>query len=93
MEIFKNLTKSDKIKMDILEILADYEYHTPSEIAKKLSTNGVTILNNCLFLVFLGLVELDVKHVSRKNYFVKLNHKFKYSVEDLIKKMNSIKMI
>jgi len=49
MEENKKLLKSDQLKIDIIKILLDEKYHTPSEMAIKLRTNSQTIIRNCYF--------------------------------------------
>ena len=76
-EYSKNLTKSDLIKLKILDILSDYKEHTPSEIANYLKTNTKTILNNCYFLKLMGIIQIDEKKTKRTSYYIKLKEGFK----------------
>ena len=83
---FKKLTKSDKIKFKIIKILTDFREHTPSEIATKLKTNGETVLKNCYFLKFLGLIDIDEKKTMRKVYYIKLKqNQNPINIDELIK--------
>ncbi|GAG98772.1 unnamed protein product [marine sediment metagenome] len=79
----KLFTKSDIIKIKIINFLSDYREHTPSEIALYLGTNTNTILNNCNFLNLIGIVDIDEKKTKRTSYFIKLAEGFEF---DLFKK-------
>ena len=83
-----DFTKSDKIKVKILKVLADYLIHTPSEIASVIKTNGTTVLKNCYFLKSLGLVNIEEKKTKRTLYYISLNKKiddkvFEQSIRDI----------
>jgi len=52
------LLDSDKIKLKILQILADGKVYSFYHLSKLLKTNYNTIKKNCFFLELLGLVEI-----------------------------------
>lgn len=88
---FKDFTKSDKIKIKILQILSDFQEHTPSELASTLNTNGTTILKNCYFLNLLGIIDVDVKKTKRTSYYIKLrNNLDENSIKKIFEKIDRI---
>ena len=73
-----DLITSDVLKLRILRILKDQKPHTPSEIAIKLQTNGVTVLRNCKFLEIIGFISIDVIKTKRKMYVLKMERKLPF---------------
>ncbi len=52
------LLKSDRMKLDILKILADGKVYSFYHLSKLLKTNYTSVKKNCFFLELLGLVEI-----------------------------------
>ncbi len=67
--------RSDVLKLKVLKELFDKKDHTPSELSKKLNTNGTTLLRNCKLLELFSLIEIDVKKTKGINYFLKITEK------------------
>jgi hypothetical protein len=60
-----DLLKSDKKKIEILEVLSDGKVHTFYHLSKVVKTNFETIKKNCRFLELLDLVE--IYRISKKD--------------------------
>ena len=63
---------SDILKLKIFRMLTDKKDHTPSELSRKLNTNGTTLLRNCKLLESFNFIEIDVKRTKGINYFLKI---------------------
>lgn len=83
----EKLLKSDKLKVDIMKILLDEKYHTPSEIAIKLRTNSYTIMRNCYFLNLLGFIKIEMMETKQKITYIKLLDKGKRKLEEILAKL------
>ena len=84
----EDLLESDKIKLEILKILADRKFYSFYNLSKQLKTNFSTIKKNCKFLELLGLVEIqEIKKeetaTGKPRYYVRITDRGLEIVEKL----------
>lgn len=83
MNIDKDFIVSDIHKINILKILGDGKYHTPSEMAIALRTNPDTIHRNCNFLELLGLIEIEVRRTKQKVTYISITEKGREELKNI----------
>jgi len=79
------LIESDKIKLEILQLLFRYNEMTLGRLRTKIGTGFKTVKNNCEFLEKVDFISVETKIIGdadRKMTFIKLTEKGKEFMKD-----------